>query len=299
MGAASIAVIADGGASAGLGHVARCSAIAAALRVRGLRVATYSYGADSPLTLDGIEWRPLAPATELPRLVLLDSYTLPGAERAALGAAALVHDDGPIPESAELVVAVGHAGDGDPRVLAGLRHAPLRPPFWGLPERRVRERVERVLVTTGGGALQAEAVELARALGAALPGAAVALVRGPYARFEPPAGVELVDAPSSLLAELLAVDLVVTAAGQTALEAVATGAATIALPLAANQRPQAGALAAAGAAVVLEPGADVAAAAAALAADRERRLALSRAGQSAVDGYGALRIAFRLAALAA
>ena len=50
---------------------------------------------------------------------------------------------------------------------------------------------------------------------------------------------------------------------------------------------------------MLEPGADVAAAAAALAADRERRLALSRAGQRAVDGYGALRIAFRLAALAA
>ena len=64
-------------------------------------------------------------------------------------------------------------------------------------------------------------------------------MRGPYATFEPPAGVELVDAPPSLLAELLAADVVVTAAGQSALEAAATGAATVAVPLAPNQWPNA------------------------------------------------------------
>ena len=94
-------------------------------------------------------------------------------------------------------------------------------------------------MTTGGGALQDAAVELAAGLRDALPDAVVALVRGPYAQFEPPPGVELVDAPSSLLAELLAADVVVTAAGQTALESAATGAATIALPLAPNQRANA------------------------------------------------------------
>jgi hypothetical protein len=54
-------------------------------------------------------------------------------------------------------------------------------------------------------------------------------------------------------------------------------------------------LAAAGAALIAAPEA-VAGALAAL--DRPRRAELARAGQSAVDGYGALRIAFRVAALA-
>ena len=75
------------------------------------------------------------------------------------------------------------------------------------------------------------------------------------------------------------------------MEAAATGAATVAVPLAPNQRPNARALEQAGAAVIAEPG-DVVAAVGEL--DRE---ALAAAGQRAVDGYGALRIAWRLAQL--
>ena len=173
--------------------------------------------------------------------------------------------------------------------LAGLRHAPLRPPYWGLPPRTVRPVLGRILVTTGGGALQAAGVATAAALRDAYPGVTVALVRGPYATFAPPEGVELVDAPPTLLPALLAADVVVSAAGQSALEAAATGAATVAVPLAPNQRPNARALEQAGAAVIAAPG-DVAAAVGEL--DRE---ALAAAGQRAVDGYGALRIAWRLA----
>jgi spore coat polysaccharide biosynthesis predicted glycosyltransferase SpsG len=215
---------------------------------------------------------------------------MPEDQRAALAARAplaFIHDIGAIPPKTALVI--GAAG------LGGLRHACLRAPFWGLPERRVRDRVERVVVTTGGGALRDAAVPLARAVRSALPDAAVRLVRAPNATFEPPPGVELIDGPASLLEEFLAADVVVTAAGQTALEAAATGAATIALPLVDNQQGNAAALAAAGAAVVVEPdGLDDALA----SLDRGRREALARAAQGAVDGYGALRIAFRVAALA-
>jgi spore coat polysaccharide biosynthesis predicted glycosyltransferase SpsG len=205
----------------------------------------------------------------------------------------VVCDEGDPPAGAALVLAMG--GIEGPEVLSGLRHAPLRTPFWGLPERRVRDRVERVLVTTGGGAVQDAGVQLAGALRTALPDVAVALVRGPAASFDAPPGVELVDAPSSLLHELLAADVVVTAAGQTSLEAAATGAATIALPLVANQRRNADALAAAGAAVVVEL-VEVERVVAAFG-DPEPRAALARAAQLAVDGHGALRIAFRVAAL--
>jgi spore coat polysaccharide biosynthesis predicted glycosyltransferase SpsG len=287
-----IAVIADGGAKVGLGHIARCSAIVVALRTRGVTVSAFAYGADAPIVVDGVAWTPLH-GTPDGDVLLLDTYTMPWAERRSLAAGralAVIHDEGEVPADARLVIAVG--GTGGPDVLAGLRYAPLRPPYWGLPRREVRARVARVLVTTGGGALQDTAVDLAAGLRDALPDAVVALVRGPYAQFEPPSGVELVDAPSSLLEELLAADVVVTAAGQTALESAATGAATIALPLAPNQRANADPLAAAGAAVVVELGADVPAAL--LSADRA---ALACAGQAAVDGFGALRIAFRLARL--
>jgi UDP-2,4-diacetamido-2,4,6-trideoxy-beta-L-altropyranose hydrolase len=291
----SIALIADGAPDAGLGHLARSSAVAAALRARGAGVAPYAYGAEEQRTVDGVVWRPFDSIPDAGAIVL-DTYTLSPAAQAEIVAAAptaVFCDEGEPPPGAALVLAMdGVEGTG---VVAGLRHAPLRAPYWGLPERRVRERVARVLVTTGGGAVQDAGVELAVAVRAALPQADVALVRGPSAQFEAPPGVQLVDAPPSLLDELLAADVVVTAAGQTALEAAATGAATIALPLVANQRRNADALAAAGAAVVVEPG-EAALAAVALA-DQERREALARAAQLAVDGYGALRIAFRVAAL--
>jgi spore coat polysaccharide biosynthesis predicted glycosyltransferase SpsG len=282
-----IAMVADGGPRVGLGHLARSSAVAVGLQVRGVEVRAYAYGADAPRTVDGIEWVPYERRPAGP--IVLDSYTLPAAELAPL---AVFHDEGELPDAA-LVIKSGAAVP-DPHVLAGLRHAPLRAPYWGLPERTVRESVQRVLVTTGGGALVAAGVQLAAVARDALPGASVALVRGPLADFEPPSGVEVVHAPASLLDELRAADVVVSAAGQTALEAAATGVATVALALAHNQRPQANALADAGAAVVCEPeqvGDTL------RALDAARRAALAEAGQRAVDGFGALRIAFRIAEL--
>jgi UDP-2,4-diacetamido-2,4,6-trideoxy-beta-L-altropyranose hydrolase len=282
-----IAIVADGGPSAGLGHLGRCSAIAAALRARGLEVECRAYGAGAPVRVDAVEW---TPGTAEGDVVVLDTYTMPEAERDALAARvplAAMHDFGGAPRAAALIVSVG--GEPGPRRLAGLRYAPLRPPFWGLPRREVSGPLRRVLVTTGGGALQDAGVELAREAAAAFP--EVALVRGPYASFDAPPGVELIDAPPTLLPHLLTADAVITAAGQTALESVATGAATVAVPFVDNQRRNAEALARAGAAVLAEPDAAVAALA---GLDRQ---ALAHAGQAAVDGYGALRIAFAVATL--
>jgi spore coat polysaccharide biosynthesis predicted glycosyltransferase SpsG len=272
----AVVVVADGGPGAGLGHVGRSSAIAAALRARGLEVACHAYGAAAP---------------DAP-VVVLDSYTMPEHERAALAARsalAVMHDLGGAPPAARLVVSTAGDDDGDPRVLAGLRYAPLRPPFWGLPARAVRPAVRRILVTTGGGVLQDAGVATAAALKAAHPDVAVAIVRGPYADFDAPPGVELVDAPPTLLGELLAADVVVTAAGRSALEAAATGAANVAMV--DNQRRNARALARAGAAGVVEPGEEVAAV---RGLDRE---ALAVRAQAAVDGFGALRIAYRVSEL--
>jgi spore coat polysaccharide biosynthesis predicted glycosyltransferase SpsG len=281
-----ISVIADGGPTHGLGHLARSSAVAAALRARGLSLRAYAHGATEPRTFDGIDWEPLSDPPS--GAIVLDSYTL---NAAALEPLAYFHDgQADLPPSAKVIIASGPEREG---WLGGLRHAPLRAAYWGLPPRTPRPRIERVLVTTGGGVLQPPGLRMAAAVREALPDASVALVKGPLADFEAPPGVALVNAPPSLLGEHLRADVVVSAAGQTALEAVATGAATVAVPLVANQQANARALDAAGAAVVVAED-EVGEAVASL-----DRAALARRGQAAVDGFGALRIAFQIAALLA
>jgi spore coat polysaccharide biosynthesis predicted glycosyltransferase SpsG len=283
--------VADGGPDVGHGHQARSSAIAAGLCARGAAVRCLAYGAREPTRVDAIDWEPYSePEADT---LLLDSYVMPAAERAGIAERAklvVLHDQGEPTAGTALTIAV--TGEPGPDRLTGLAYAPLRPPYWGLPAREPRATVERILVTTGGGPLQDAGIELAARIRASHD-AAVALVRGPYATFAAPDGVELIDAPPSLLEHMLAADVVVTAAGQTSLEAVATGAATIAVPMVDNQRRNAAALQAAQAALVVEPGQEAA------ALHRLDRPGLAERGQRAVDGYGALRIAYRIAALAA
>jgi UDP-2,4-diacetamido-2,4,6-trideoxy-beta-L-altropyranose hydrolase len=301
---APVVFVADAGRDAGLGHVGRSSAVAAALRCRGIETVCLADGVLEPLELDGIRWLPLddralRESASAATVLVIDSYRL---ERESLAGAApssrlvVVHDHGRPPQGAALVVSVGKLpADGAPK-LTGLAYAALRPDFWGLPERAPRDDVERVLVTTGSGALGAVGREVAQALAAALPAVRVAVVQGPYATVGAPSGVETIAAPRSLLVPLLEADLVVSAGGQTA----AAGTPCVALPLVENQRAQTDVLAGLGAVRVVDPPEPSAAASAAvaLARDPDARRALSEAGQRAVDGYGALRVAFEIALLA-
>jgi spore coat polysaccharide biosynthesis predicted glycosyltransferase SpsG len=184
--------------------------------------------------------------------------------------------------------------------LHGLEHACLRPAFWGLPRRAVSPAAARVLVTTGGGADgDALGEALAAALTAALPALETTVVRGPFSRLRAPAGATLLEAPPSLHDPLLAADVVVATAGQTSLEAAACGTPAVLVALDGPQADQGARLARAGAARLgaTDDADGTARAAAALAADPAARAAMSAAGQAAVDGHGALRVAYRLAAL--
>jgi spore coat polysaccharide biosynthesis predicted glycosyltransferase SpsG len=277
--APDVAILADAGPGAGLGHVSRSGALAHALRARGADVAC-AVVAGEGLEWDGIAWAP--PGAAAGRVLVVDSYELgsaAGRELAGGRPLARFHDEGEPPD-ADLIVA----------------DACLRPAFWGIPPRTPGDAVRRVLVAVGGGAASGGAA-LAAAVRDLLPEAAVRLVAGPYADEAPPEGVEVLHAPPGLAGELLAADLVLTAAGQTMLEALCCGAPTVAVAVASNQAPQLERLAAAGA-VVAATAAAAGDAVAALAADAGRRTALARAGQRAIDGYGALREAWRVAALA-
>jgi spore coat polysaccharide biosynthesis predicted glycosyltransferase SpsG len=299
---AAVSITADAFPEAGLGHLSRSSAIAAALGCRGLTVECQAYGATESFVRDGVHWAPWDGTTRPPGQVLVvDSYRLGGDDlrRASDSRPVVVlHDTTDVPPNAALVISVGAEGPADRRWLSGFEFVALRPGFWGLPAREVHERVERILVTTGGGSFGSLARDLASDVAQAVPDARVTLVLGPHATFDAPPGVDSLAGPDSLLRPLLGTDLVVTAGGQTLLEAAATGAPCVALPVVENQRTQVERLAKAGAVhpvdVVRE---DLGSAVARLASDGDVRRELSRSAQIAIDGYGALRIGFRIARL--
>jgi spore coat polysaccharide biosynthesis predicted glycosyltransferase SpsG len=302
-------IVADAGRRAGLGHLARCTAIAVALSCRGVDTRCLALGAEAPLVQDGIAWEAVESAERIPPapapVLLLDSYRVPPAAlraRLDVGALALMHDRGQVPDGAALVITSDHElSDGRLGVIGGPRMTCLRPAFWGLPdEPPTPASLRRVLVATGGGDPGGHAIPVAERVRSTLPEAEVRLVRGPYAHWEAPPGIATLDRPASLLEALLEADLVVTAAGQALYEAMAAGTATIALPLAENQRAAARAFELLGATEVVEPDALEA------LGQRLERLdehpaecgVRARRARVLVDGYGALRVAHRLTRLA-
>lgn len=279
-----VVLLADAAPGAGLGHLARCSALGVALEELGLRVAAVALDAAGPLTCAGLAWQAGAPPQGAVRV--LDSY-----RHGDVDAAVVFEDLGRQRPEAQLVVCPAEENTGDPRRLTGFAHACLHPCLWEPPDPPAGA-VSRVLVSVGGTGTQDEAARLCAAGFAA--GAAVAVVRGPHAAWEPPPGVELVDAPGDLCAEWPRCDLVVTAAGQTMVEAAAAGRPTVAVVLSADQAPQAATLAAAGAVLVPE---DPAAEVARLAGDDAARRSLATMARAVVDGGGARRVARAIAAL--
>ena len=303
-----VVLVADAGPHAGLGHISRSSALAVALSCRGIDPRCYAHGAEEPFERDGVRGRRCRSSGlrgVQGGVLVVDSYTLAPdeLEQAAESSRLVVmHDDGEPPRGVCLVVApAGEKSQDAPARLDSLRHVALRPAFWGLPRRDLEEHMDQILVTTGSGQFDLLGQDIARALAAALPDAEITLVRGPYASASsPPPGIRVLDTPETLADALRACDLAVTAGGQTMLEAAAAGTPCVALPLADNQRRQVASLARLGAVHVVDPprAEHAAAAAVSLAHDADQRRELSRKSQQAIDGYGALRVAFCVGRLA-
>ena len=294
-------LVADASAGAGLGHLARCTALACALSTKGFELETLGLGGEEAVELDGVHWAPWQPEAALvaavtepvPDLLVLDTYDrIAWQQVAELPHRLLVAFEDALPHPGAAGMVIGPQQDG-----GGLRFACLRQPFWEVGPRTIRESPERVLVTTGGGDLGGLAGRIATHLGERLPQVQIELVWGPGFVGEPPQNVTVLEQPPSLLEPLLRADAVVCAGGQTMLEAAATGTPAVVLEGAPNQRPQIASLASREA--VLPVGEDeVPEALENLLRSASHRRELSGRAQEAVDGRGALRIASELAALA-
>lgn len=297
-------IAADARREAGLGHLARCTALASALREEGVEPETLGLGSSEPIELDDVRWEPWnasAPPAGAADLLVLDTYDRDGwTELAARPHGRLVAfaDALSDPAAADVAIALDNGIVGPRQVLTGLSFACLRRDFWDLGPRQAGELPEAVLVTTGGGDPGGLATRVAARLGGSdrEPALPIELVWGPGFEGEPPPGVTTLERPRSLLEPLLRAGVVVCAGGQTMLEAAAAGTPAVVVEAAANQRRQIAALAAAGAVLPAAEG-EVPAAVQRLLDSAPLREELSQRAQEAIDGQGARRIARELIAL--
>ena len=295
-----LVVRADATPAMGLGHAMRCLALAQAYRDAGGEVVFAM--ADPPaafaarLAAESIGLRPAEAVATGADWIVLDGYHFDAAYERELRAAArlLVLDDHDADHDADLILRQGLGARAGDRVLAGVRYALLRREFrqWAGGDRAVPERVQRVLVTLGGGDPGPVIDIVLEALTRA--DLEVQWITGPLnPRRDAPPGVEVVVDATDMPERMQWADLAVTAAGSTSWELARVGTPQIAIELADNQRPVARALAEHGIAVPAGWHADLDAAALARAIDgltAERRAEMSRRGRAAVDGQGAVRV---------
>lgn len=281
--------MADAAPAVGMGHVSRCSAVAAAFDGP---VRCLAYDAPGPLERDGVAWEPWSgPLTALDAPVaVIDGYRFDTIAEVD-GTVAIFHDGGPIPDRVALVIAP-IAGGPEPITLSGLEHACLRRDFWDLPP---HTGGAGVLLTCGAGP---EGDALAEAVLAHL-GPPVTVVRGAASNLTAPSHATLLTALPSLRDVLLNACVVIATGGQTALEAAACGTPAVLLALDEAQAGQAARLQRAGAAITVPSAEQAARTAIALLDDDARRRELSAAGRATVDGRGAHRVAAALSRLRA
>ncbi len=329
--------VVDGTATTGLGHVVRCSALAAALKRSGV-ASTFLAGGHPGVkdkvvavgathvrdsrggqgTIDVDEILGVARATQSSAIVV-DSYFADAGTLQALHAAGFVlivlDDLAGFEISADLVVnGSAHAStlryrtrSTTTRLLLGPIYALLREPFWQASPRVSRPRVADVLVTMGGGNTGALALPVVAALDDVDVEFDLAVMQSALA---PPLAITptrhrartLVD-PLDVRSCLAQADLAVCAGGQTIYELAAVGTPAVAVQVSSNQAGSLAAMAASGVlrAVGALDDADVwqsmRRAVAELCERHDERQAMSAAGQRLVDGRGAVRVAEAVADL--
>lgn len=313
--------LAEGGASAGLGHVRRCLSLAGSLAARGVTVGFAAWGNDRAFDLirseghevfvspDGAALPGIA-ASMRPDVIVADSYSLESRHLETLRETAplvVIDDLADRFLPADIVVNGTPHAPGlkyralpDTRFLLGPEFAILMKEFADLPSRKIEGKIRSILVTMGGGDPLNLTPRAVRAIRSALGDVHIDAVIGPF--FEMGRGLPVEEAtlhvtPKSLYGLMVGTDLAVTGGGQTTYELAATGTPAVVVTIADNQVPQVEAWESLGvlryigdarlASTLERMGTEVHR----LAADREVRKAMSKRGRKAVDGRGTERVA--------
>jgi spore coat polysaccharide biosynthesis predicted glycosyltransferase SpsG len=270
----------DEGPGIGLGHHRRMEALQHELDAREFRCTKVSLGESSMVAGS---------------IAVIDSYRMraddPGRVKAGV---VIAIDDIARDLDVDMVVDPAPGATAEVhvrarRVLAGAPYALASIPS-SIDPVAVDGPVERVLVTTGAADADGVGARLAAAVAAALPGAVVRLVVGPWGARDVPPGVVAVHARHGLAGEFAAVPIAVTAGGVSLFEACLLGRAVVAVEIADNQRPAMTGLGVIGA-IETATEATAGEVVRAIAADPGRRAALGAAASAALDGKGPARVA--------
>jgi CMP-N-acetylneuraminic acid synthetase/spore coat polysaccharide biosynthesis predicted glycosyltransferase SpsG len=186
-------------------------------------------------------------------------------------------------------------------VASGPEYATLRGEFIHLPPKRIREQAERILITFGGTDPGQLAQRCARLLADGVDTEVRVVLGTGAAEAEFPDNVTVIRHVRSMAAEMLAADLVLTAAGRTVYEAAATGTPVAVLAQGAREATHAHLSFTSGVVFLgIGPLVDdehVVGVVRRLLADHSLRSELSERLGKSVDPLGAARIAHRIRAM--
>lgn len=331
------AFVTEGGSTVGLGHVARCAALARVVAGGGASVSFLVPPDPQVLALLRQQWSDVAPvpwttdpaaALDTLRLreadvVVVDGYSA-GPEflkalRSVAGQIVAVDDVADRQLPVDVVVNGGVSAERlpyrrtpDTVFLLGPRYALLDPAYAEPAERSCGEGVRRTLVCLGGGRYGAAILEVFRALDAAVGDCAVDVAAGSFSHDWPELDAAARGTRHRVTVHrdrfglrdlMLTADIAVSGGGVTLCELAATGTPTVVLQTADNQAGNVEGLERAGAALVVRDtgnaalGESLAAALGRLVSDRPLRASMGAQARRLVDGRGALRVAAALARL--
>ncbi|HUS53573.1 MAG TPA: hypothetical protein VMY41_06160 [Thermohalobaculum sp.] len=308
--------------SAGAGHVARCAALARALRAEAVFFVDPDCPDQSPFERN--RWRIVRErrrddaSSALAALanaevggLVIDSYALPGDTVAAAAASGFtaVFRDGGARGAEHLTIDIGAAEEAaDADVVAGPAYAPLAPCYadarrhTSAADREIVDRASILIAFGQHDSANLTAIALAAA-GAVEPTPRLTCVLGASAPHMPAvealigslSDAALLVSPADMIEIYLVHDLAIGAPGVSQLERMCCGLPSILMCQSAAQMPAAKAWQRRQCAELVDiDGPTLTAAASRLIADRARRRAMRQAGLSLVDGGGARRLAARL-----
>lgn len=326
-----ILICTDGSERVGLGHVRRCLALAQALRVEGQEV-TFTLRGDlliaqiiikAGFTVLSVhaehnlrETLALTQTSQV-RTVVVDSYLCApsfydGLRQAGLRVVAI--DDladrflpvDMIVNGAVVAHELNYQCLSHTQKLLGAKYLLLRSEFAQEPQRVIREKVERVLITVGGSDPYHLTQKVMAWVRAVLPSVMLDVVIGPL--FKNQKEIELLTtqysdqvllhySPENMRGLMLQCDVAVCAGGQTTNELAATGTPTLAISVAPNQKLNLSGFATAETLVYVGEVGDTELPQrfmkllGQLLSDYEWRERLSANGRVLVDGLGARRVA--------
>jgi spore coat polysaccharide biosynthesis predicted glycosyltransferase SpsG len=321
----NVLIHADGGPGVGLGHVARCFALAAAVSRtdhRAVVAVDPAHGLAECIQRQGLEVIPSGSGALAVRdaaraiaadCLVVDSYQWSGDDfRLARGEWSLVaFDDQAVRELPVDVVINGAPGAAklkyrtasDTHLLLGPAYQVVRDDFRATPARGKAGKVRQVIALVGGydslGLLPTLADILQEAAERLVTPFKSELICGPFMALPDLHGMSYVEAvrnPPDLAKRMIRADMAISASGQTLYELARCGTPTIAFCSGPDQVHNLFALAASGVvmstgdATELEWSREIRAAIAFLLGNSAKRTAMSQAGQSLIDGLGADRL---------